>query len=235
MEITPIPEVPNELIIAAKAGRLVPFIGAGVSMLAGCPSWNDLANMSLKTFIKYGSFNLSRLEQIKHLPPRVKLSIAKSLQKEGEMIDFNKFFAEGNNDAQKLGEELYSHLSDLSETFVTTNYDRWLDTKRKTQTAPLNQDVDSSQSLPLQARRIIYKKEDLTPELSPNTVIHLHGSLEDQEQMVLTTQDYVSHYANDRGKNNENRVLTFLEFLFSERNVLFIGYGLEELGSVEIF
>ena len=54
--------------------------------------------------------------------------------------------------------------------------------------------------------------------------------------MILTTQDYIRHYANDRradGPEGENRVLTFLEFLFSEKNVLFIGYGLEELEILE--
>ena len=54
--------------------------------------------------------------------------------------------------------------------------------------------------------------------------------------MILTTQDYVRHYANDRradGPEGENRVLTFLEFLFSQKTVLFVGYGLEELEILE--
>ena len=54
--------------------------------------------------------------------------------------------------------------------------------------------------------------------------------------MILTTQDYVRHYANDRRTEDpqgENRVLTFLGFLFSEKNVLFVGYGLEELEILE--
>jgi hypothetical protein len=54
--------------------------------------------------------------------------------------------------------------------------------------------------------------------------------------MILTTPDYVRHYANDRradGPKGENRVLTFLGFLFSEKNVLFVGYGLEELELLE--
>src|SRR5205807_6162882 len=78
--------------------------------------------------------------------------------------------------------------------------------------------------------RVIYKVEEMTPDnLRPNTVFHLHGSLLDPTGMVLTTQDYLRHYANDRradGPEGENRVLSFLEFLFLERNVLFVGYGL---------
>jgi hypothetical protein len=54
--------------------------------------------------------------------------------------------------------------------------------------------------------------------------------------MILTTQDYVRHYANDRlsgDPSRENRVLTFLEYLFDNKTVLFIGYGLEELEILE--
>ncbi len=54
--------------------------------------------------------------------------------------------------------------------------------------------------------------------------------------MVLTTSDYVRHYANDRFTGEpaqENRVLTFLEHLFAHKTVFFVGYGLEELEILE--
>ncbi len=54
--------------------------------------------------------------------------------------------------------------------------------------------------------------------------------------MILTTQHYVQHYANDRLSGNvdkENRVLTFLEHLFKQKTVLFVGYRLEELEILE--
>jgi hypothetical protein len=54
--------------------------------------------------------------------------------------------------------------------------------------------------------------------------------------MIMTTQHYVRHYANDhraQGAEGENKVLSFLGFLFAEKNVLFVGYGLEELEILE--
>jgi hypothetical protein len=54
--------------------------------------------------------------------------------------------------------------------------------------------------------------------------------------MIITTRDYVRHYANDRQRkvdDPENPVLTFLELLFKTKIVLFIGYGLEELEILE--
>jgi hypothetical protein len=50
--------------------------------------------------------------------------------------------------------------------------------------------------------------------------------------MILTTQDYLKHYANDR-RGQENQVLTLLEELFRSKTILFIGYGLEEMEILE--
>jgi hypothetical protein len=119
---------------------------------------------------------------------------------------------------------------------VTTNYDCWLDravrvpTVTEPQAAPATAPVDVR-------RKVVWKPEDLLPGLltGENTIIHLHGSVEEPRSMVITTQDYLQHYRNDRrrAEEPENRVLTFLEELFRQKNVLFIGYGLEELEVLE--
>ena len=52
----------------------------------------------------------------------------------------------------------------------------------------------------------------------------------------MTTRDYIRRYANDRGSDDpalENRTLTFLEALFQNKTVLFVGYGLEDLEILE--
>ena len=52
----------------------------------------------------------------------------------------------------------------------------------------------------------------------------------------MTTRDYIKRYANDRSSDDprrEYRTLTFLEFLFQRRTVLFVGYGLDDLEILE--
>lgn len=81
-ELLPIPNVPPGLREAALRGNLIPFIpfiGAGVSMLAGCPGCNDFADSALRWLINNGKLSYSQLQQIRHLPPRVKLSLARTL------------------------------------------------------------------------------------------------------------------------------------------------------------
>lgn len=238
-EILPIPAVPDGVREASQRGTLIPFIGAGASVIAGCPRWAQFADSALAQFVERAKISHAEIAQINHLNPRVKLSIARGLEVEhGIPIDFRKLLhPSGRNDNLK-GRELYGSLSKLGKTFVTTNYDEWLDEEIDTSDLRMDAATNPMVAPEPKSRNVYHKVEDLTAANlnQPNTVIHLHGSLLDSDGMVLTTQDYVRHYANDRMSGDpalENRVLTFLENLFKQKTVLFIGYGLEELEILE--
>ena len=236
--IKPIPDPPSALKEAALRGTLIPFVGAGASRIAGCPNWSEFADGALRFFVEQGKFSHGQLAQISHLNPRVKLSIARGLQTEHKIpIDFGKvLYPTGRKDNPK-GRRLYENLSKLGKTFVTTNYDEWLDTTIGAPAPSVHAKSNPAESPIVERPKIVCEAKELSPDsLKPNTVIHLHGSVLKPDSMILTTQDYVRHYANDRfprGARTENNVLTFLEFLFTERNVLFVGYGLEELEILE--
>ena len=57
-ELLPIPAIPEGLREAAQLGILIPFVGAGVSRLAGCPSWKDFADDALKCLIDVGKIHI---------------------------------------------------------------------------------------------------------------------------------------------------------------------------------
>ena len=241
MKIEEIPPIPDGLRDAAQRGTLIPFVGAGASRLSKCPSWNEFADGVFKQLINANKFSHGQLDQIRNQPPRVKLSIARHLAEEDEFrIDYQAILHPGDNLNDPVGQRLYASLSKLGRTFVTTNYDRWLDRKVILPDAIMRDTSGQSEtSVPDQQRRVLYKKEDFSYENlnEPDTVIHLHGSLDDPDGMIMTTQDYVRHYANDRfatSAEEENLVLTFLDNLFNkEKTVLFLGYGLEELEILE--
>ena len=238
-EIPLIPEVPQALREAAQVGRLIPFVGAGVSMLAGCPNWDDFANAALDVFVKHGRFNHAQLDQVKHLSPRIKLSIALSLQDRTRVpIDFRDLLHRKPREQHTIGQRLYSYLSNIGKTFVTTNYDEWLDDELPYNPTDLTGEATSTDVSAPKQRIVYHKPEDLTvANLNrENVVIHLHGSVRHPDGMIMTTRHYAQHYANDRHttrRNEENYVLTFLEHLFTNKTVLFVGYGLEELEILE--
>ena len=125
--ILPIPRIPVGLRQAAQRGRLVIFVGAGVSKLAGCPGWSEFADAALKTLVQQGKFSHGQLAQVSHLNPRVKLSIAQRLHKQHKAsINFQSIL-HPNGKTDEKGRRLYGALSKLGNKFVTTNYDEWLD------------------------------------------------------------------------------------------------------------
>jgi len=96
----------------------------------------------------------------------------------------------------------------------------------------------SGSKAPDTSRHPFYKRSQISPENLdvPNAVFHIHGSIRDPENMVLTTVDYLDLYSSHRidgRENRENPFLTFLQTLFKLKNVLFIGYGLNELEVLE--
>ena len=233
--ILPIPQIPEGLRQAAQRGKLVVFVGAGVSKLAGCPDWAEFADAALLDIVQQGILSHGQLDQVSHLHPRVKLSIARRLQrKHNASIDFRSIL-HPHGKTSKKGRRLYANLSKLGNKFVTTNYDEWLD-------EPVNYSIklsaDSSMATTLQSRSVIYRVEEIIPAKIniENIVIHLHGSVKQPDGMIMTTQDYLRHYANDRGTgtpDSENRILTFLDNLFRKKTVLFVGYSLDELEILE--
>ena len=89
--ILPIPPLPDGIREAAQRGILVPFIGAGVSKLGGCPDWKSLADGALLDIIQQGKLSHSQVDQISHLSARIKLSLARAFEEEfGISINFRK-------------------------------------------------------------------------------------------------------------------------------------------------
>lgn len=238
-EIPLIPSIPQGLLDAAQRGTLIPFVGAGASVLAGCPNWVQLADGALKACIKSERFNHGQYEQIRHLSPRMKLSIARAIEAEHSLkIDYAKLVQSDDYASNADGQRVYRGLGKLGQTFVTTNYDAWLDTEipdLKLSVEPSEEETTAT--TPKTRRRIIDVNEFTPANLNqPNCVFHLHGSVTDPSGMIMTTRDYISRYANDRHSDDpalENRTLTFLEFLFHQKTVLFVGYGLDDLEILE--
>ena len=237
LEIKPLPHIPRTLRQAALQSQLIPFVGAGVSQLGGCPGWDQFANDTLNFFVGHKKLTHAQLSQVKALPSRAKLSFALEMERRcGLSIDFRTLLKPADEKKEKEGKAVYSNLSRLATTFVTTNYDECLDTMPPSSFPAIPQ--LSSSAMMAAPRRPFYQQQEIRAENLdiPNAVFHLHGSINDRKSMVLTTVDYLKRYASHRPNGDaerENSFLTFLELLFSLKNVLFLGYGLNELEILE--
>lgn len=233
-----IPDIPDEIKFAAENGKLVIFVGAGVSRLVGSPGWSKFADDCLDFLANPGdgknsALNFSEVEQLKTLDAKKKLSIALKIAGVGKLrIPYEKIIQ-----PKKLQDKdhIYVHLRKFDCPFVTTNYDNYLVQDYENELASLDDSL--SQSNPINANvdntkpgysQLINSEEFSRFALYDKTkVIHLHGALTETNSMIVSTVDYLKHYS-------KKEVKDFLTQMFStDICVLFIGYGLEELEILE--
>jgi hypothetical protein len=228
------PSVPPEIFEAASSGKLVLFIGAGVSRIIGCPSWENLALQQLKDLYEKNVINYHEYINLKLLDTRKLLSICRNVCKKNNIEPPSmKSLLKGKEESIKKF-KIYEDIYALNAIYITTNYDSYLDEiiqkpihKNEVE---LNLKVESKFHVDEEKPKgkIIYQKEDmLISNLLNGYVIHFHGSVNDEKNVVMTIVDYMKYYKYD----SEPAVL--LEEIFEKYIVLFIGYGLEEYEIIE--
>ena len=189
--------LPEEIKNAGESGKLVFFIGAGISRLRGLPSWKELADQYLQDLHGKRIFNSTQIKQFESLNPKQKLSISQLADKINSKQEIARLLRESGSESGSI----YETIRNIGCVCVTTNYDELL--------------------IPKSNR--IYSREKILPyrlnELG--TIIHLHGCMKEPETMIVTTKDYLENY-------NNSQITYFLKYLFEEKTVVFLGYGLEE-------
>ena len=196
MMIGPI-NFPNPLLNALRNNQLVVFAGAGVSIPqpAGLPTFRQLAEA-----VALGSGEIREkdepedrfLGRLAHKGQKVHTRTAVLLRK-------------NNPKASRLHHDLTALYRDPDHLrIVTTNFDTLFEEAAKERFGA-EQEVFRAPALPL--------GRDF------NGIIHVHGSIDRPEDMILTDADFGRAYLIDGWATN------FLLDLFKAFTVLFIGYG----------
>jgi hypothetical protein len=221
--ITPNIEDYSSIIDAAQNGKLILFVGNGVSRLLGYPSWVELGRRAIDILYKEGHIEYSEKSSLLALNSKIQLSIfSDNYKAKGIDYDYGKLIFQDKEIAVKT--EIYDALYSIGTVFVTTNYDDCLDKLADNKILSSKGDDNSLGNSGITSpTSVFFRKEDLTSARldQPGSIIHLHGSVKSKETMIMTTRDYIDHYMN-------RFVIDFLNDLFSRKVVLFIGYGLEE-------
>ncbi len=214
-EIDPIPlPVPPKIIEAFNNEKLVVFLGAGVSRLAGSMSWKDLAaNLVERCYTtKHSSGNgcitfREKETLLCETDHKKTITICHYILEENGYRD--EFFEEF--DAALKGEKpplksakIYEELARLNAIFITTNADTHFDRY-------------------FRADRIFQNINDFEPsQIEPQQLYHIHGVKGQRESLVFRVDQYIERYKDPKFKK-------FMEYLFGgEYVILFMGYGLAE-------
>lgn len=233
-EIKDIPDVHKQIKVAARSGRLVLFIGAGVSRIIGCPSWDEFAHLQLKDlYYEKRTINYHEYTNLKTLDARKLLSICRQIYKEKNIKPQNMESLLAGKDDLIQRFTIYDDLYSFNAVYVTTNYDDYLDKVAKKSIVKPTSIAQTSTALNAAEKEIpqgtiIHSKEQmLISNLSNGNIIHLHGSIHDEGSTIVTIVDYMKHY------EHGSRPAILLEEIFNAYTVLFVGYGMEEYEILE--
>lgn len=196
-----------ELAERASRGQVVPFMGAGVSMSAGAPSWEGL----LETIANAGQLSNDLDDSLKLLPVLDQAGIIKSLYEADPKPTkpFGKLVAEAVNVRRYgLAPALLAALP--SDAAITLNYDQLFEMA--------SFDAHSPRTV-------------IPDDISANTgrwLLKLHGSVANPDSIVLTRDDYLGYNA------NRDALSSMVKAHLLTHHLLFVGFGLTDTHFHEI-
>jgi len=193
--------LPKNLIDAIINRKTVIFLGSGISIQSKIPSWENLADSIL-----------SKLKSDKNLTEKIE-----------PMQIFQKYVDENNSRTPliefikkefNLRNARYNDCHELLvklpvRYFITTNWDDLLENAIK----------DTLNIIP----NVIWSDNQVFSlgEIGPH-IIKFHGSLLDADSLVVTEDDYLDFH------NKHPMLIKFVESLFANSVVLFIGYSFSD-------
>jgi hypothetical protein len=210
-----IPDVPGELIEAVKSGRCGVFVGAGLSVAAGYPSWEDLLKNLIDRAYKQKIIDTKKKKELLALARAHGkwLMVAQEISDSYGQPQFHNelglmFEAVGAapTDAHKL-------ITEINFRFVvTTNYDQLIETAYlprlhripKIFTHPDTADFADS----------LWKEEFF--------ILKAHGDLQRKSTIILTEKDYRSLSYSSPGYR------ALLAAIFTTKTIFFVGASLND-------
>lgn len=203
----------NNLREAYKQDKIVPFVGAGLSIPFSIPSWGDLIQSICDT---YSTGKLKTL-----LPDAVAWHL-EEFDYWGAIEEIKKYAHLTDQDLQKhivqlikerkqiLTDDSSHNYSDLSKLncklFLTTNYENLL------------YEYIQCENIPILLKDLDFSSQDLYDN---TRICHLHGFTSNPGSIVISKNSYDSLY-------NDEKYGDILKAITSNKHLLFLGFSFDD-------
>lgn len=205
----------NQLIERLTDDMVVPFIGAGISVGGGFPTWkNHLLQQGrtagidpnqIERWLDIGEYEqvIEYIENV-HGPEVFAQEIRDVFSKTGSIQDVTL------------------RISELfTDTLITTNYDRLLE-----------QVFDTGGQSTVQVINGMAAMEQ--PEASKVTIIKLHGDIQQPQRCILGKAQYDQAYGK-KVLDLEKPIPKLLKYYFKNSSLLFVGCSLQNDRTIQVF
>lgn len=216
--------------------KLAFFVGAGVSKLLGIPLWNDIASLSIDYLRNNNRINHTeelRIKNEKYSSKQIMSIFHQIIRDKGKIKEFYEKHLKSNDDVTHNPYELLFEFEEaLAKPVVkiSTNIDCEWEKVLKDRSEKQKQKQDKTGKL-LQAQSYYSETQSSgfskDQKIDPRVLYQIHGSLNDIDNAILAASQYVKHYRDDNGLKG------FLENIFKEYIVVFIGSGIQEFEILE--
>ena len=228
--------IPETLRQRLREGKVIPFVGAGVSMSVRerdgggplFPSWREmLERAALRLGVEGNDEQAGLVRSFLNLKMPNYLEAARYAREGmGAAIWFD-FLREqldkSPDDAVPASLELAKAVWQLgSELVITTNFDRVMHWASPRQGGPTSWDIEA----PVELAAL------LRDGLSNPTVWHLHGQIHNRAKLILTPERYSLLYPDVKADDAETpyrAALQTLRMLLVSHSFLFIGFSLDDV------
>lgn len=221
--------LPRTLLEARAKGTLIPFVGAGVSMAVrkrsgepAFPSWHRLLELAADRLEAEQCLEHSIVRaMLEQSPPRYMDAAEDAQRGLGALwsVFLREVFGPARDTIDDHSLELARAVWRLgSQLIITTNYDRVL-----RWSCPRSEDLDEWQ---IQAPDGF--TEALRRQLKRPTVWHLHGSIADATDIILSPDGYQQLYASEAQRSAYQAALPVLRQMMVTQHLLFVGFSLDD-------
>jgi hypothetical protein len=192
----------SELAARAQAGQLVPFMGSGISVSAGAPTWHELiGRLAARTDLTGDEITKLRSRNILDQAGILRAVFDDGRSRDG--LTLNVAIAEEVKlDRYGLAPALLASLP--CSQAITLNYDSLFETAAKDAGTP----------------RTIIPHD--TSAVSDSWLLKLHGSVSHPDSIVLTRDDYLGY------NTNRSALSALVKATLITHHLLFVGFGLAD-------
>jgi NAD-dependent SIR2 family protein deacetylase len=205
----------DQLIECLEYGNVVPFVGAGLSVAGGFPSWKEHLRQQGRT----AGIESAHIED---------LLINGQFEAVIEEIEFTRgrdvFIQEIRDVFSRTGKltDITMRLTELFvDTVITTNYDRLIE-----------QAYDTGEENTVQIINGLNAMED--PAADKITIIKLHGDIQNPARCILSKNQYDQNYGNPT-LDLTLPIPKLLSYYYRNSSLLFLGCSLNKDRTMQVF
>lgn len=194
---------------------VVPFIGAGVSVAGGFPTWADHLRQQGRTagidfyqieeWIEQGQYE----QIIDHIEKKLGRDV------------FSQEIRDVFGRTGKISDITFRIQELFSDTIITTNYDRLIEQVFDIGNGPSIQAINSTDATE-------------SPDAEKTTIYKIHGDIDKPLKCILSKSQYDDAY----GENEidmEKPIPSILRYHYLNSNLLFIGCSLQQDRTIQVF